>query len=513
MNKTLIAAGLMLIVGLLGIGGYYLASGYLQKQDQVKGSDAKVGKTIRIAGDGYLGYWFINSPEMKRQAARRGFSVQYTNDGGAYSERLQKFSTGQYDAIVLPINSYLTHGAGYNYPGVITSSIAESRGADALLCFENKLPTGKIKDLNDASLKIVYTGESPSSFLLDLTIVDFDLFNLTKTDEWRVEVAGSAEVLVRAKRHEGDCFVMWEPEVSQALREVPDLKRVWGSDSFSGYIDDVFVFDRNFVSRSQDDVVSFYEAYFSTMRAYASDRSKLVQDMSRTTGLAPADIQPMLDGIDWHDLSENLARQYGINTGAGGRAVEGIFNTIVASIDVMLRTGRLSSDPLGDPYRIINTAVIKQVQANLPETLGQNGQARSFAQLGDAEWSKLRHVGMMRDERVTFTLGTAKLDAAGEATVDKIANLLQVNYPDYRIVVEGHTAVGSSEAEGIKLSKERAEAVVQRLIAVHNISPARFKTVGKGSAEPPEMKPGENARELRYRIPRVEIELYMDNTF
>lgn len=513
MNRTVLAAVLMLVVGLLGIGGYFLASGYLEKQDQVRGSDAKVGRTIRIAGDGYLGYWFINSPEMKRQLARRGLSVQFTDDGGAYSDRLQKFASDQYDAIVLPINSYVTHGASHNYPGVITSSIAESKGADALLCFEDKLATGKIQDLNDASLKIVYTGESPSSFLLDLTIVDFDLYNLTKTDQWRVEVNGSSEVLAKAKRQEGDCFVMWEPEVSRALHEVPGLKKVWGSDGFSGYIDDVFVFDRNFVSRNHDDVVSFYEAYFSTMRAYASDRSKLVQDMSRTSGLDPADIQPMLDGIDWHDLNENLTRQFGISTGAGGRAVEGVFNTIVAGTDVMLRTNRLASDPLGDPYRIINTSVIKAVQANLPKTLGQNGQTRTFAQLSDADWKSLRHVGMMRDERVTFTLGTAELDAAGEATVDKIANLLEVNYPDYRIVVEGHTAQGSDEAEGVKLSQARAEAVVQRLVAVHGISQARFKTEGKGSSEPPTMKPDENVRAFRYRIPRVEIELYMDNTF
>ena len=32
-------------------------------------------------------------------------------------------------------------------------------------------------ELDDASLRIVYTRESPSSFLLDLTIADFELAN------------------------------------------------------------------------------------------------------------------------------------------------------------------------------------------------------------------------------------------------------------------------------------------------------------------------------------------------
>ena len=484
----------------------------LEKDAQVRGSDARVGQTIKLAGDGYLGYWFINSPEMKHQLAKRGLAVQWTDDGGAYADRLSKFANRDYDGIVLPINSYVQHGASHSYPGVITSSIAESKGADALMCFESRVPSLKVQDLNDATLKIVYTSESPSSFLLDLTIVDFDLYNLTQTDSWRVEVGGSTEVFEKAKRNEGDCFVMWEPEVSRAAKEIPGLKKVWSSDNFSGYIVDVFVFDRNFVSRNHDTVVRFYEAYFSALRAYAGDRSKMVSEMSRSTGLSPADIQPMLDGIDWHDLNENLARQFGINTGAGGSAVEGVFNTILAGTDVMLRTNRVTSNPLTDPYRIINSAVLKQVQTNLPRTLGTNNQSRGFSQLTDTQWSNLEHVGMMRDERVTFSLGTAQLDAAGEATVDKIATLLKVNYPDYRVVIEGHTDRGSDEAAGVRLSKERADAVVQRLIAVHNIPAERFKTDGKGSAEPPAMKPGENARAFRYRIPRVEIELYMDDT-
>ncbi|MFX4925949.1 hypothetical protein ABTC31_20410, partial [Acinetobacter baumannii] len=80
----------------------------------------------------------------------------------------------------------------------------------------------------------------PSSFLLDLTIVDFDLFNLTRTDAWRKEVNGSQDAYKRAKNHDGDVFVMWEPDVSRALRDVPGLKPVWGSDGFNGYIVDVF---------------------------------------------------------------------------------------------------------------------------------------------------------------------------------------------------------------------------------------------------------------------------------
>ena len=111
----------------------------------------------------------------------------------------------------MPVNSYLQHGAAHKFPGVIVAAIAESKGADGIVGFADKFPTGNIRDLNNPALKVVYTADSPSSFLLDLTIVGFDLFNLTSTNAWRVEVGGTRDALERARRHEGDMFVLWEP--------------------------------------------------------------------------------------------------------------------------------------------------------------------------------------------------------------------------------------------------------------------------------------------------------------
>src|SRR5208337_3367780 len=130
MNRNLIAAVLILGLGLIAIGAFKLYSAVVLEKKGVQASDSKVNLTIHMAGDSYLGYFVINSPELKRQAAKRGIAVDFTNDGGAYADRVQKFAEGKYDAIVLPVNSYIQHGAKYNYPGVIVASIAESKGAD-----------------------------------------------------------------------------------------------------------------------------------------------------------------------------------------------------------------------------------------------------------------------------------------------------------------------------------------------------------------------------------------------
>src|SRR5215470_1971105 len=106
------------------------------------------------------------------------------------ARRVAKFAAGGYDAIVLPINSYLLHGEPHHFPGAIVLAIAESRGADGIVAFADKVPGGKVTELDDAGVKIVYTRESPSSFLLDLTIADFELTNLAGSRAWRNEVGG-----------------------------------------------------------------------------------------------------------------------------------------------------------------------------------------------------------------------------------------------------------------------------------------------------------------------------------
>ncbi|HEY9681185.1 MAG TPA: phosphate ABC transporter substrate-binding/OmpA family protein [Oculatellaceae cyanobacterium] len=511
MNRNLIGALLILFLGLCGIAAYKLITGYITEKQGGQASDSKVNTTIRMGGDSYLGYFFINSPEMKRQAAKRGLAVDFTNDGGTYAPRLEKFNKGEYDCIVLPINSYIQHGLKYNYPGVIVASIAESKGADAIVGFANKLPTGKISDLNDASLKIVYTGESPSSFLLDLTIVDFDLFNLTRTDTWRQEVNGSDQAYQRAKNHDGDVFVMWEPDVSRALHDVDGLKPIWGSDGFNGYIVDVFVFRRDFVSSHREDLVSFFEAYFNTMKSYYSDHQRMVDDMKQATGLKQEEIEPMLKKIAWHDLHENASHEFGLNTGAGNTAVEGVVNTIIACTNVLVKTGKLKKDPLGDPYKIVNSSILKSVQGQLPAEIGSGARKHEFANLSPKQWRNLHEIGVMRVEPISFKQGTSELSSQGDEDVDHIAESLANNYPNDRVMILGHTGAGSDEKESVRLSQERAEAVMQRLIAVHQIPANRMLAKGMGSSSPPPRRPDENQRAYMYRFPRVEFKLYADN--
>jgi outer membrane protein OmpA-like peptidoglycan-associated protein len=527
MNRNVLAAILILILGIASIGVYKLFARWAfdkkQQEATVGASDAKnkpARLTIRGAGDSYLGYGFLTSPEMQQQAASRGIGIKYTNDGGDYAQRVEKFAKGDYDFIVLPVNSYLQHGAKWNYPGVIVCSIAESRGADAIVGFTDKLPTGKVGDLNNAALKIVYTKDSPSSFLMDLSIVDFDLFYLTKTDDWRVEVEGSDKVLEKAKRHDGDVFVMWEPEVSRALREVPGLKLIHGSDRFRGYINDVFVFRRDFVTAHEEDVVTFFEAYFNTMPTYQLNRTRFIEDLRQFTEskLTPDEIDGAIKKISFYNLQANVSRQFGLKPGADGNSARGLLSCINACKNVLVKTGHMKDDALDDPSRIINSKILQQVMTRPMPAEREAAQKRDFSKLADSEWAGLTEIGLLHVEPISFQQGSATLEEDGEKRIDEIAKLIATNYPDARIVVSGHTGLGD-EDENLKLSRDRANAVVQRLVTVHGMSANRFLGQGKGSSEhdtwlaEQRKRPDFNPRTVQYREPRVEFHLFMDNGF
>ena len=517
---------LFLVTGLILVAIKLLIPTWREFQQRRTSDSTLSSNVIRLAGDGYLGYWFMTSPDMKRESSKAGLEIDWTDDGGAYAERLQNFSAGKYDAIVLPINSYLQHGAKHKFPGVIIAVISESKGADAIVGFSDILASGKINDLNNNNLKIAYTTESPSSFLLDLTIADFDLDALRTSKKWRVEAKSSEDVYdlaAKAVKNRGgnaDAFVMWEPQVSKAIEKL-GLTYIWGSDKFSGYIVDVFVFQREYVSRHSDRVKRFLMTYFSVLDRYLNtkdNRERMIKEMSKSTHLNEEAVKKMVSKIDWYNLMRNGSEQFGLQIKAGAVVKDGLVSSVIACGDILAKNDALDQSLIRDPYRIINSDILKDL---LPTPTEENKQLQTEnpplsspmakPDFSSVNWSNLTDVGTMRVEPITFQRGRSDLDDYGKEAVDKIASALTNNYPNYWVLIKGHTGPGDRKANE-QLSQARAQMVVQRLIAVYGIDPHRLKAEGLGNKEPPTRKANEDERSLELRMPRVEFILMTQNS-
>jgi flagellar motor protein MotB len=509
-NSTKFAL-LLLCLGLGLIVAYRLI---LDRAENQKVNDTSESQTItakvKIGGDSYLGYWFLQSPEMKRLCANRGIGIEFSDDKGAYAERLKKFSNREYDLIVLPINSYLQHGAVYDYPGVIITAIAESKGADGIVGFKNKFPQGNVQELNQPAIRIAFTPDSPSEFLLDLTASDFDLRTIKTGKDWRITADGSEAVAKQIATKAADAFVLWEPDLSKALEQHNELKLIWDSSKFSGYIVDVMVVHRDYLQQHPKEIRAFLESYFLALQSYDGSRDQMLREMVLSTGLDRETTSTILSKINWFDIDENARLQFGLAQ-QNLTANEGILTTINACESVLKRTNKIKGDPLrGNPYSIINSALVKDLLTTLPSRPSLDPTATKFTILNDEQWAKLSVIGPLRVEPITFQQGSNLLDEAGKAQVDQIAELLQHNYPRYRVQISGHTGPGD-EQENLLLSQARADAVRTYLTTVHQIESARFQVLGYGATKPPKLLPSESQRALQYRMPRVEFILTEGN--
>ena len=509
MKKQTLAAIMIVVIALVGVGVFYLAQPYLKKKSFLNASDAKsaVGTvSVRIGGDGYAGYGVFRTAEFQKNLLGQGLTVDFKDDNGAYAERLQKFAAGELDMIVLPVNSYLENGK--DWPGVIVAGIAESKGADAIVGRKDKFATGSIKALDDPTLRIAFTPQSPSEFLLNSVRSHFGFEGLNGTSTWRVEATGSEDVRKRLVAGQADAGILWEPDVSKAL-ESPELVVIFGSDKFSGLIVDVLVVRRDYYLKNEETVHKLLQTYFVTLRLYAMDRQKFVADMAQVTGLPAKQTEAMLGKIDFLDVQENATKFFGVKMG-DLPAAEGMVNVILSCMDVMKRVGVPLASELKNPYELTNRGMIERLVTTMPQAIGQAAAAKDVPALDLAAWRALKEVGALRIEPISFQSGAELLDQTGKEEVDRVAYLLLNNYPGYRVIVRGHTGPGDEQANR-ELSQNRAEVVKRYLEVTHSIDPDRMLAEGMGFTQPPKARPGESQRSLRSRAPRVEFVLVEGN--
>lgn len=83
---------------------------------------------------------------------------------------------------------------------------------------------------------------------------------------------------------------------------------------------------------------------------------------------------------------------------------------------------------------------------------------------------------------IEFEPGTANLIRSSCQYIDKIISIMR-EYPNYRLVVNGHTDGTGSMAVNLKVSKRRAMAIVDYMVE-RGIYPSRLKSFGHGGTQP-----------------------------
>jgi len=125
----------------------------------------------------------------------------------------------------------------------------------------------------------------------------------------------------------------------------------------------------------------------------------------------------------------------------------------------------------------------ERMSGQMDELYAVAAEARAEVKAVNDRVSALDDYDVQETVAVTFRTNSATLSPEAKRTLDELA-AKTVNAKAFMIEVAGHTDSTGSEAKNFRLSRQRADAVVQYLAVTHKIPLRRFVTpMGYGKTE------------------------------
>lgn len=442
------------------------------------GSDSRYTHEVKIQADLFSGYAVLRSEEMKKNLRLDQIRLTMVEDEADYDARLRALEDGDVEMAVFTIDSLIMAGAKLGrFPASIVMVIDETKGADAVLAYEEGVKT--VQDLNSSDAGFILTPSSPSEFLARVVKSHFNLPDLGR--DWIIEANGSEAVLKHMKnaaRSEKRAYVMWEPHVSQA-KALPGVKVLLDSSRIKGLIVDVLVARREYLRDHPDKVRAVIEAYSRAAYHYQNDANGFAGLVrSDDPSLSGDEAKAVVDGIQWKNTLENYAH-FGLVGGAAAGdllTMEDMINNIT---DILLKTQALDKDPLSGQYTSLYfDRVLSDMQTDnfhpanalaidgLGQGTGDLQGVRTNAhlrKLSESQWSSLRAVGDLDVQSIGFRRGSSAISLSSEHELRRLKKMLD-NFPSFYLRIVGQArAVGDPEANK-RLAESRAQSVGEFLI-------------------------------------------------
>lgn len=521
MNRKIIGALLLFIISLTIILLIWFFLPIFTEKFQKTTSDAtKTKGKIHIAMDNWIGYFPLRSPEMIALMRRSGWTLICEDDNADYAARMKRLKDGEIDFSVATVDSFILNAYAHNFPGVIIGVIDESKGGDAILADKSKVES--LIDLKGKTgIRVAFTPASPSHHLAKAAADHFSVPELLPQGNLRIETDGSQAAREKLTRGKTDIAILWEPDVSKALRHDGIIKLL-GTEDTERLIVDILVVNRTFAQKNPDVVLHVMNNYFRALKMYKDRPDILKNHVKAETGLLEDEIESMLKGVKWVNFNENCEKWFGI-AASGAFADEGLVSTISSTAKILQHAKDFNELPIpdDDPYRLTNSSYLEELfqkgisgftapGAGGSKSIGIDSLAAKFSALSDREWDQLKEVGTLKVDPIIFRQGADTLSLLSKQVIDQAVERLR-HYPNFRINIVGHTGTRGDREENIKLSQNRAQAVQQYLTLVYSIDRNRVRVMGMGGDAPLPKLAGESQRSYQYRLPRVELVLMRED--
>ncbi len=480
----LVAAVLWIVIIVLAAVAYKFAIHpfFSEKLEEETGSASQYEHVVGLALDSFSGYSVLRSKAMHDLLRKQKIRLDVEDDGADYRGRIKALKSGKVQMAVFTVDSYLAAGAELgDFPASIVLVLDETQGADAVVAYKEGV--ANIQELDDPEARIVATPDSPSEFLARIVLAHHSLPSLP--EDWLAEADGAEAVykkLRAAKPGEKRAYVLWEPFITKALAE-DGVAVLLDSSNLKGYIVDVLVAGRAFLSERPEVAASVVEAYLRAAHSYGSREGAmvdLVMEDAKQAGdkLTKEQAQKLVAGIQWKNTLENYGH-FGIKAKLETAGVQHLEDIIPNIAEVLVTTGKLEADPVGgranslfydrilrdleaanfDPAR--RMSILTGVDTG-PSGLGKIKVQAELPKLSPAQWDALIPVGEMRVKSIAFGRGTAGLNVQSKRNLAELAKRLQT-LPQYYLLVVGHARAQGDPDANRELAQARADAAAAAL--------------------------------------------------
>lgn len=255
----------------------------------------KISK-VRIGTQPWIGYgpWWI--AQEKGLFAKYGLEAELV-DFVQDTEVNAAFASGKMDAA-----NVATHTAIKLFANGLDLKIVlledASYQADAILAPKS---ITSIKDL--AGKSVAYEEGSTSDLLLNYALAHYGL-SLADIQPVPMPAADAGSALIAGKV---EVAVTYEPYISAALAENPDLTLLYTAAERPGLISDVLIVNSKFARENPNAVRALLKVWDEAMAFYKSNPEEAQAIIAKAVGSSPEELKTAFDGVRFYDLSENRA--------------------------------------------------------------------------------------------------------------------------------------------------------------------------------------------------------------
>lgn len=514
-----------ILVFLLIVGGVI---GYFQ-WDKIKGyldtartkSVATSKETVIYARD----TWITGGiPELgMARGYQRDFRLDLTQAYyGSDTDRLEALGSGKahFSEMSWPSLLYNLEKVGkgkYQDQILVLGFIDYSRGGDGILVRSG------VKTVNDlAGKRVGFLGDGTGKYLISflLRMVDMRL-----EDVKSVPYNDEATMVADFTAGKLDALAYWQPGMNDVLRKVSGSRVLLSTADMPTLIPDVLIANRRFVAENPTKTEAFVKFWFTTVK-HVQERPDQAFDrwsdaLNKATFTEGGKQEPIYgsdnDAAGLKEIFTKEVRLVGFEENLKLMGISQAPETDQMVKFAMENWNRIEDLKGPNATTLFNNRVLNGMKDDVTLKVGavdpgKTGNAvplaenpREFTKTADP--AKLDEVAKMSIPNIEFEPDATAITAKGKTVIETVLVPLLKQFPNFYLLVDGHTDVGGDVAVLTKLSQGRAESVKKELIA-RGFPEAQMITRGFGDTRPLFKSPKNDEEKAKNR--RTEFRLLRD---